>query len=188
MRRVAYLALLAGVAASLGGCQSISDAAGLSKDPPDEFAVATKAPLIIPPDYNLKPPSPGAPPLNQIGPSDAAEDALYSSQPAAGIQGQLSAGEQDLLSKAGAADADGMVRQKIAADNRTMQAADQSFTNQILFGMGSSGTSAGTNVDASSEAKRLNQANPDAEKPAQQPADNSSSNDSDSGGWFDWLP
>ena len=59
MRRVVYLAALAGVAVSLAGCDSLREAAGLTKISPDEFAVATKAPLIIPPDYNLKPPQAG---------------------------------------------------------------------------------------------------------------------------------
>ena len=58
-------AMLGGVAVALIGCQSIREAAGVTKSPPDEFAVVTKAPLVIPPDFNLKPPKPGAAPTNQ---------------------------------------------------------------------------------------------------------------------------
>ena len=50
---------------AVGGCDSLRQEAGLTKQSPDEFAVTTKAPLIIPPDFNLRPPSPGAAPLNQ---------------------------------------------------------------------------------------------------------------------------
>ena len=50
MRRVAYLAALAALAVSLAGCESLRKAAGLTKVSPDEFAVVTKAPLIIPPE------------------------------------------------------------------------------------------------------------------------------------------
>jgi hypothetical protein len=50
----------------LVGCDSIREAAGITKEPPDEFAVVTKAPLVIPPDYNLRPPKPGAAPTNQV--------------------------------------------------------------------------------------------------------------------------
>ena len=46
---------------SLSACDSLRREAGLTKQPPDEFAVVTKAPLIIPPDFNLHPPAPGAP-------------------------------------------------------------------------------------------------------------------------------
>ena len=62
--------------AALQGCQSFRDEAGLTKQSPDEFAVTTKAPLIIPPDFNLHPPKPGAPPTNQQSPTEAAQAAL----------------------------------------------------------------------------------------------------------------
>ena len=34
---------------------------GLDQPGPDEFAVESRAPLTIPPDYDLRPPKPGAP-------------------------------------------------------------------------------------------------------------------------------
>ena len=52
------------------------------KEAPDEFAVLTKAPLVIPPDYNLMPPKPGAAPTNQTDPVDAAQTALFGNDPA----------------------------------------------------------------------------------------------------------
>ena len=64
-------------AMALMGCQSLRDAAGLQKKSPDEFAVTTKAPLVIPPDFNLRPPMPGAPPSNSRDPSTNAELALF---------------------------------------------------------------------------------------------------------------
>ena len=51
--------LCAGVVAG-GLRQRCASAAGLTKKSPDEFAVTTKAPLVIPPDFNLRPPMPGA--------------------------------------------------------------------------------------------------------------------------------
>ena len=44
----------------LSGCDGIRKVAGLNKKSPDEFAVTTKAPLVIPPDFALVPPQPGA--------------------------------------------------------------------------------------------------------------------------------
>ena len=58
---------------ALAGCQSLRDAAGLQKKSPDEFAVTTKAPLVIPPDFNLRRPCPGRPPTPD--PSSNAEAA-----------------------------------------------------------------------------------------------------------------
>ena len=68
--RALRFTLLAGAVFALVGCDSIRSAAGVSKSAPDEFAVVTKAPLIIPPDYNLRPPKPGAPPF-EPDPADA---------------------------------------------------------------------------------------------------------------------
>ena len=47
---------------ALAACDSLREEAGLTKQSPDEFAVTTKAPLVVPPDFNLRPPSPGAAP------------------------------------------------------------------------------------------------------------------------------
>lgn len=50
---------LAGMAMLLAsGCAS---GGFLSRDRPDEFAVQRQAPLVVPPDFNLVPPAPGAP-------------------------------------------------------------------------------------------------------------------------------
>jgi hypothetical protein len=45
----------------LSGCGNFKQAIGLDPTMPDEFAVESRAPLTIPPDYNLRPPEPGAP-------------------------------------------------------------------------------------------------------------------------------
>lgn len=190
MRQVAYLAVLAGLTVSLAGCSGLRKEAGLDQSAPDEFAVVTKAPLIIPPDYNLKPPRPGAAPTNQVGPTDSAEAALYgASQPATSNKGQLSVGEQVLLAKAGASNANDMIRQKIAADNRAMQVADQSFTNKILFGMAVSGNPDGTPVDTSAAAQQLGGANAQAGQPPQPPAnqDKGETIQDAVGGWLDGI-
>ena len=59
VKRLAGLLICLPMAA---GCGDLREAAGLTKKSPDEFAVTTKAPLVIPPDFNLRPPAPGAPP------------------------------------------------------------------------------------------------------------------------------
>jgi hypothetical protein len=152
---------------SLSGCDSIRNAVA-GKEPPDEFAVVTKAPLIIPPDYNLKPPKPGLAPLNQTSPTESAEAALYGSDlkaAANAISGSYSPAEKMLLAQTGAATASDGIRQQIAADNAQMQSADESFTNQLLFSS-PDGSDAPLNADA--EKARLDAAKKTAQ-PAQQP-------------------
>src|SRR5471032_3283651 len=87
--------------AALMGCQSLRDAAGLQKKSPDEFAVTTKAPLVIPPDFNLRPLMPGAPPANSVAPTATAEQTLFNnSDPqtvANGMRGNYSMAEKLLM-------------------------------------------------------------------------------------------
>ncbi len=61
----------------LGGCSSIGNALGFSKRPPDEFEVLAKAPLVVPPDYNLRPPAEEDVALKERNPRDMAYQALF---------------------------------------------------------------------------------------------------------------
>lgn len=70
---VAGLALLL----SLGACSGIGNALGFSKRPPDEFEVLAKAPLVVPPDYNLRPPAEEELALQERNPRDMAFKALF---------------------------------------------------------------------------------------------------------------
>lgn len=189
LRLVFCAAAIGSYALLLTACQSVREAVGAVKEPPDEFAVTTKAPLIIPPDFNLRPPRPGVPPLNQVPPTAAAEAALYSDDPnmvAGSILGNFSPEEKLLLAQAGAAAADDTIRQQIAADNRKMQTADESFTDKLLFG-GSDAASADAPLDADAEKARIDASKnapaattaPQAQAPQEQKKD--------SGGWFDGI-
>src|SRR5690349_23886534 len=155
--RLLLQCVLAGsVAAALAGCDTIRDAAGQTKDSPDEFAIVTKAPLVIPPDFNLHPPSAGAAPTNQIAPTQAAQAALFTADPAtvaASLPAQMSTGERYLLVKAGVQNADPAIRQEIASDSASTRAGDESFTNSLLFG--SSTPAADPAVNADAEARRI---------------------------------
>jgi hypothetical protein len=170
-RTLLRLAALGLGLAALQGCQSLRDEAGLTKQPPDEFAVTTKAPLVIPPDFNLRPPSPGAAPLNQTDPTSAAEVAMFSSedpnQVAAQMQGNYSPAEKMLLAHAGVQNADPTIRAQLQSDDRNMQGADPSFTDRIL----------------GSPAK----AAPPPPAPKGSVAATPAPTDKSSGGWFDWF-
>jgi hypothetical protein len=166
-RRILVIALLTGAAASLGACDSIRDASGGGKDSPDEFAVVTKAPLVIPPDFNLHPPAPGTAPANQIEPTQAAQAALFNADPAtvaASLPATMSEGERYLLANAGVQNADPAIRQQIASDVSGMRGSDDSFTNTMLFG--DSPATGAKPVDADAEARRLDAAHTGGTAPA----------------------
>lgn len=88
MRGQRYLGLVAvlGAAMALGGCEGVRNSLGLGKNAPDEFQVVSRAPLSLPPDYNLRPPAPGTPRPQEGTARDQAEDVVFgsSSQPATG--------------------------------------------------------------------------------------------------------
>src|SRR5271165_3009893 len=116
-------------AAGLGGCQATSHALGLSKVTPDEFRVVTKAPLILPPDYSLRPPAPGEPRPQELQPESAARVA---------IEGQREAevrsdGEKLLVSKAGADKADPLVRYVVDDEFGGVAHKDKSFADWVIF-------------------------------------------------------
>ena len=97
MRKSLAVAALGGSAMLLASCGS----GGLfNRNRPDEFAVARQAPLVIPPDFALRPPQPGAPrPQDSGGPSQQALEALF------GGSAQRSASEQAAIQAAGGAGA-----------------------------------------------------------------------------------
>lgn len=156
----AGLALVMAVSLSAcGGGDSIKDTLGYGKQAPDEFAIITKAPLVIPPDFSLRPPQPGVlrPQESQFEPSLVAQRALNGNEtPAASDGGTGSAGEQVLLEKTGAADANPKIRQVVNNEQRSLVERDASFTDDVLFWREKPNTDART-VDAAAERRRIEQ-------------------------------
>ena len=74
MRPILNALLVAAVASlALSGCESMREAIGLGKHPPDEFEVVTHPPLAMPPNDDLVPPTPGAPRPQEQSASQLAE-------------------------------------------------------------------------------------------------------------------
>lgn len=128
LNRVALAAmLLAG--AGLAGCGSTSKALGLNKASPDEFRVVAKAPLVIPPDYSLRPPKPGEPRPQELQPESAARVALIGQRQGEG----RSDGEKMLVAKAGADRADPLVRYVVDDEFGDIAHKDKSFADRVMF-------------------------------------------------------
>jgi DUF3035 family protein len=130
--------ILALVAASLGGCESLGRALGTEKVVPDEFSVVSHAPLAIPPDYTLRPPRPGAAPTSDVSPIDKAHQAIFKAgdqQAALPDADKRSAGENELLKRAGAGAAPPDIRQTIATEARSGE-IDKSFVDKLLIWKG----------------------------------------------------
>jgi hypothetical protein len=146
-----------------GACArgSVQDALGIGKRAPDEFAVVKRAPLIVPPEYDLRPPDPGAPRPNIGTTSDQARVALTGSGPAepsraaqiladgtgpaidgsaatgsgptAGVPGSVpaSAMANDLLAAGAAQPADGAASAAPSVDRAAAAATDGAGTHAV---------------------------------------------------------
>jgi Protein of unknown function (DUF3035) len=68
---------------ALAGCSSIKEAVGLTTTMPDEFAVESNPPLTIPPDFDLRPPEPGAARPQEVSASKQAEQVIDQAGPGA---------------------------------------------------------------------------------------------------------
>ncbi len=116
--------LLAAFALITSGCSGLKG----GKKAPDEFAVIKEAPLVMPPDFALRPPRPGAPRPTDLGAQGQALEALFGQGVAVP---QRSAGEQALLDRAGAGKAAPDIRSTLR-DDGTMVADKGVFLKEIL--------------------------------------------------------
>eukprot|EP00435_Cladocopium_sp_Y103_P077223 s1_g962.t1 len=153
-RSMTRMVLLGLSAAALSACgDTLSESLGYGKESPDEFAIVTKAPLVIPPDYSLRPPRPGAPSPRETAPGAIAEAALWGQGGRSGGTDAPSAGELALLTNAGALNADPAVRDLIDDETRALKQKDERFLDEVLFWQKPSEPN--RIVDATGEAQRL---------------------------------
>ncbi|MEO0412869.1 MAG: DUF3035 domain-containing protein [Pseudomonadota bacterium] len=127
---MAYLKLLVmiGLVLGLPACGGARSALGLDKNSPDEFAVVRTQPLVVPPDFSLRPPRPGEKRPVELSAQSQAIAALF---PGRTSLPPLSAGERALLEAAGATQVGPEVRSNITS--RTEIVADKGvFLREIL--------------------------------------------------------
>jgi hypothetical protein len=147
--------------AGLSGCDSAREIFGYNKQAPDEFQVYARAPLSLPPDYNLRPPAPGAPRPQEGTPRDQAASAVFGDYAFGGTLGQAlgepqdtsSTGEKAFLQSAGATGIDPSIRQTIDVETAALIEQDQSLIDRLVFWR-EPGVP-GTVVDPTKETQRL---------------------------------
>lgn len=146
-------AALMGVLLVAGGCSGARESFGLTRDAPDEFAVSTRAPLDIPPDYGLRPPAPDDARPQERAIRDAAKEIVVGkTKPPLTIAG-LTAGESALLVRAGAAGQDSGIRSKVDKESKQLAEDDKSFVQRLMFWQ--KPPLPGQILDSDKEAKRI---------------------------------
>lgn len=154
------LLVLGGVICVLASCENAKRQLGLGRDPPDEFQVLSRAPLSLPPDFNLRPPQPGAPRPQEGTASQQARQAVFrnigNDRPAfdqiASDDGR-SPGERELLDMAGADNATPGIRQIVDAETQQINEESDSFIEELVFWR--KRPPPGQIVDAEAEERRL---------------------------------
>ncbi len=126
--RLTALALGGSAILALGGCGG-GAALGFGKSAPDEFRVVTKAPLVVPPDYALRPPAPGQPRPQELQPESSARQALLGEREKA----ERTQGESLLAAKAGADKADPLIRYVVDDEFGELAHKDKSFADTVMF-------------------------------------------------------
>lgn len=208
LERVLIVSVAASLALGISGCSSFKESIGAGKQTPDETAVVTRAPLVVPATFDLKAPQPGAPRPQDADTAGAAQRVLGGAPKST----PATEGEKALLAQSGAASADPKVRQELRAE--VIQSSKRkSYADTVLFWRGTRGGESGTPINAGEEEQRLNaslpakgaapqpaivQAEPVIEK-AEVPVEQTSAataeaekkeasdKDKSSGGWFDWF-
>ncbi|WDA42370.1 DUF3035 domain-containing protein [Erythrobacter sp. BLCC-B19] len=133
MRKFASLIVLTAAGATLAGCGG--DGGVFNRERPDEFAVQRQAPLVVPPDFTLTPPAPGAPRPAEGTASEQALDALF------GGPAPRSKVETSVLDRAGRADPS--IRSQVG-DTGTNTVAKGRVTRDIVAAPEGDGQSAST--------------------------------------------
>ena len=171
------LVLLTLAALTLSACgDSTKRALGLSRTSPDEFSVVPRAPLSQPPDFNLRPPRPGAEDLTTLSTREQARQAVFRGDDAnknpgintlrgnAGPNAQAApregvsrstTGESAFLSRAGALETDPLIRSQIDRESDVLVEENENFVRGLL---GLKQDSPAAVVDAPAEARRLREA------------------------------
>ena len=135
MRKIVLLSAGFATVASLSACGH----RGFDRTRPDEFAVARQAPLIIPPDFSLTPPAPGAARATPATGQEQTLAALF------GGNAARTPGEAATLSEAGADQADTGIR-STAGDPQTNVVDKGQTTRDIVAAPEGDGQNAKTST------------------------------------------
>ncbi len=145
------LAITSLAALSLSGCTSVRQALGSEKTAPDEFRVVSKAPLVVPPEFNLRPPRPGEARPMELRADLQARSAVF------GVQTGTSAseGERLFIEKAGGTNADPRIRAVIDEETGGVARKPTGFADRLLGLVRPTSTQPADPLMAEAEAERL---------------------------------
>ncbi len=144
------------LAVVLAACSGVRDQLGLNRSPPDEFTVVRKAPLVLPPNFNLRPPTPGAPDKLAPAATELARRALTGDRTVQRAAAPT-AGEQALLRQAGTNQAEPDIRKVLLAETTQLSERDKTLVDRLIFWRDPSAEDEDI-LDPAAESRRLREA------------------------------
>lgn len=145
------------LAACGNGNADVKEKLGLKVAPPDEFSVVTRAPLVVPPDYTLRPPRPGAERPNELSVREETRKTVFGvSDTAPAKQGESA--NSDFLNKLGANQSDPNIRDSINTEVREMDNKERPVADKLLFWKEKDAP--GKTIDPVEEQKRIQSSAP----------------------------
>ena len=154
---ILFMAMLFTAVLALPGCSDVKQELGVGRNSPDEFMVVKRAPLTLPPEYTLRPPS---------DPSEAQPAAQAATQAKTTLLGKAEtpvvdgAGEKTLLGKLGVASANPNIRKVIDEENGYISLKSRPVAEKLIFwdDQGPTADDAPSSVvDPQKEAERIKQ-------------------------------
>ena len=113
----------------LSGCGSeLSDVLGTNKLPPDEFTILTKPPLIVPPEYNLRPPAEGEIRPNVQQPNRQLQSILFGQNKT----DDFSSSEISLMTGSDVAEAIPNIKEVLDSEMRDVEVVSPNLESQVL--------------------------------------------------------
>jgi len=140
----------------LAGCGNAKEELGLTRKPPDEFAVVKRAPLAMPPDYTLRPPQPGAPRPQEANVQEEARTVVFGASEQQEKPEPTDA-ESFILQQTGGDQADPSIRQAVDKETAKTGSKKKPVAEKLLgwTGYGDGGEADASVVDSAAEAERL---------------------------------
>ena len=113
----------------LSGCGSeLSDVLVTNKMPPDEFTILTKPPLIVPPEYNLRPPAEGEIRPNAQQPNRQLQSILFGQNQT----DDFSSSEISLMTGSDVAEAIPNIKEVLDSEMRDVEEVSPNLESQVL--------------------------------------------------------
>jgi hypothetical protein len=140
-------------ATGLSGCGDFRNALGYDKKPPDEFAVVSRAPLSVPPNFQLRPPEPGAQRPQEPSKRHGARNLIIKNASGTTPSATATAGDNTIRKLLRTEQVEPGIRELVNRETAAYVYADKYLIDKILFWKPE--PVKGVVVDADKEKRRL---------------------------------